>query len=872
MDSLNKKAVAGLIMALIMSLSLTGIIYSQLEETRIKVAEINKRADNARAGELAGLSQLLDMNNGTKMIQSGLLAVEAGKYGASLQADQALRQYLNLAALPIAKVSFGDNTTVYVAYSPDGKYVVSGGASSSGGSSVRVWEAQSGRVIASMPFNSASSVAFSPDGKYVAAGGWNGVAQVWDAKSGREIISQTSGDSVSCVTFSPDGKYVAWSGEGTIRVWDIKKVQEVLQIPHRSVPFITFSPNGKHLLSSGYDRTARVWDIENGSEVLNIAHNGWVKKAIFSPDGKYITSASDDNMLRIWRADSGQVVFEKYNDSKVNDVAFSPDGQFLVAGFEKGTVLVWNVSYESEVARMTHRHSVNSVAFSPDGKYVASSSYGDAARIWVATTGQEIIRFADVSIGSFISTPAQSIAFSPDGKYIATGGCESLTYYKRGFVCEGVARVWEVSNGRQVFDIPQRNLQHDYGNIRSVTYSPLNSNHVLTGNSDGYARVWNIRNGQEVFRIKLGDDGNPVYAAFSSNGKYILAQSATEASVWDSQNGTEIFHKDHLESIVAMAFSPNSELVVSGSSDGTIVVWEAKSGREIVHMAQTVKRESLIFSPDGKYIAAIDMGKASQNGVLPKEGIVRIWEASSGQEITRITYLSQVDTIAFSPDSKHIALNGYSPFKRYPGIVSIREVPSGREITNYYLPEHVYSILFTADGKYIINGGRDFYGTVVIWDIQANHEVSRILTKSTLQALSPDERYLLSGPSPISVWDLQSNIMQIEDWGILSENLAFTTQRNYTQSKDEISRITSYDNAIFTKFSPDGRYILTTGCDFNSYGICNERHIFILYWRIEDLIAETCRRLPRNFTQAEWMQYFPDESYRATCPNLQVEP
>ena len=97
------------------------MLFFKLQETRKQVEEISKRADTARAGELAGQSQLLDMDNGTKMIQSGLLAVESAKNGASLQADQALRRYLDLAALPIIKVSMDVNFySVEVAYSPNG--------------------------------------------------------------------------------------------------------------------------------------------------------------------------------------------------------------------------------------------------------------------------------------------------------------------------------------------------------------------------------------------------------------------------------------------------------------------------------------------------------------------------------------------------------------------------------------------------------------------------------------------------------------------------------------------------------------------------------------------------------------------------------
>jgi len=872
MDKSNKRLLAETTTGLILALVLAGIIFFRLQETRKQVVETSKRADNARAGELAGQSQLLDINDGTKMIQSGLLAVESSRYGASSQADRALRHYLALAALPIAKVSHGDNVyAVYVAYSRNGQYVVSGG-----GKTVKVWEAQNGREVASMFTNSSvSSVAFSPDGRYVAAGSYSydKTAQVWEVKSGKEVLSQSSDTGVAFVTFSPDGKYVAWGGGSAIRVWDIKKAREAIQIPHSSVHFIIFSPDGKYILSSSTDRTARVWDVRSGSEIIKLAHNGWVRKAIFSPDGKYIASISDERAARVWEVNSGREISEMYHDDTVNDIAFSPDGRYVISGSRDKTARVWEALNGHEVARMTHESSVSSVAFSPDGKYVVSGSSDGTARVWNTWDGHEFVRFEDAGINSAV--------FSPDGKYVVTGGCESLTYYQNGqpFICQGVARAWEVSNGRQVIDIPQRNSQYDYGNINSIMYSPLNNNYVLTGNSDGSARIWDIRSGREIIRVTPSEDRNSVSAIFSPNGQYILTSTwGNVARVWDALNGHEIAHMTHADQVLSIAFSPDSKYVVSGSSDGVAIVWEAKSGREVSRVVQNGYIKDAVFSPNGKYVATIDPGKILQTNVLPKEGTVRIWEVSNGREVVHITYPSQVDRIAFSTDSKYIALSGSTdPFKmNFKGIVSIREIPSGREVASYSHPYRIYSMIFTSVGKYLITGSADGYGTIVVWDMQAGKEAVRILSGDPLWgysslSLSPDNRYLLAGGYPARVWDLQSDRPQVEVRDELTDNLTFITHSRYLQSKNEISEF-NFSDPGSSQFSPDGRYILTTGCDFNHYGVCNEKHVFILYWRVEDLAAEACRRLPRNFTLAEWVQYFPGEEYRATCPNLPIEP
>ena len=55
---------------------------------------------------------------------------------------------------------------------------------------------------------SVRSVAFSPDGKYVVSGSDDNTMRVWEAASGKEIARMTHDNNVTSVAFSPDGKYV----------------------------------------------------------------------------------------------------------------------------------------------------------------------------------------------------------------------------------------------------------------------------------------------------------------------------------------------------------------------------------------------------------------------------------------------------------------------------------------------------------------------------------------------------------------------------------------------------------------------------------------------------------------------------------------
>src|SRR4051794_41696398 len=76
-----------------------------------------------------------------------------------------------------------------------------------------------------------SSVAFSPDGKTILSGGHDGEARLWDAASGRRIPVPPlihSGRQVFSVAFSPDGKTILTGGQDCMaRLWDVATMRPI---------------------------------------------------------------------------------------------------------------------------------------------------------------------------------------------------------------------------------------------------------------------------------------------------------------------------------------------------------------------------------------------------------------------------------------------------------------------------------------------------------------------------------------------------------------------------------------------------------------------------------------------------------------------
>jgi WD40 repeat protein len=201
-----------------------------------------------------------------------------------------------------------------VAFSPDGKQIVSGSEGLSGDKSVILWDAATGKENLSLKAQAAAGrcVAFSPDGKRIVATDIRRVV-VWDAVTGKEVLSlgETGGRGISSVAFSPDGKRIARAGQsvdeqkgracGMVKVWDAATGKEVLCLKDAvDLHGVALSPDGKQIVAGAWVKV-KVWDATTGKELLaHQGHTSGISSVVFSPDGKRIVSGSWDKTVRVW--------------------------------------------------------------------------------------------------------------------------------------------------------------------------------------------------------------------------------------------------------------------------------------------------------------------------------------------------------------------------------------------------------------------------------------------------------------------------------------------------------------------------------------------------------------------------------------------
>jgi dipeptidyl aminopeptidase/acylaminoacyl peptidase len=187
-----------------------------------------------------------------------------------------------------------------------------------------VWDLTSGRKMFSMPVPPRSPCAINPDGTRVAAvvedNNRGQSTRLWEADSGREVLTIPGfGQTVSSVAFSPDGRQLAVSGSerragssAGVKIFDAATGKEELAIRGRFgfVRAVAFSPDGRRLAGDSIppglqDAELRLWDARTGRELLILRHSRALNsKPLFVPDGHklFMYSWNAATEIRVWDA------------------------------------------------------------------------------------------------------------------------------------------------------------------------------------------------------------------------------------------------------------------------------------------------------------------------------------------------------------------------------------------------------------------------------------------------------------------------------------------------------------------------------------------------------------------------------------------
>jgi WD40 repeat protein len=202
-----------------------------------------------------------------------------------------------------------------------------------------------------LPSADSDFAVWSPQGNRFATHSFTdaSMVQVWDAHTGRNLASFHFSTPVSDtgLVWTPDGTRIVTSGDKEVDILDVAAQRVVLKVIPTKIdllPLWALSPDGRRIASLNGADTVQIWDAVTGRK-LNVYQSpgNSVKVVAWSPDSRTIATGSTDGTVRVWNADTVPKTYHS-GSSAVLNIKWSPDEKSIVTEDIDGSIWVWKVN------------------------------------------------------------------------------------------------------------------------------------------------------------------------------------------------------------------------------------------------------------------------------------------------------------------------------------------------------------------------------------------------------------------------------------------------------------------------------------------------------------------------------------------------
>ena len=538
-----------------------------------------------------------------------------------------------------------------------------------------------------------TSVAWRPDGGQIATASLDGRVLLWEPQPLRKSDEIKFGPIVFAVDYSPDGKWLAaMVQDDGIHVLDARTKERVAHLTEKipSQSTMTFSPRGDLLAVSGYlggdSYDIHLWDTatwQNQSLANNtplVGHKQQVSRINWSKSGDRLLSSSFDRSVKEWSVPQHKLLHSFDNHSaQVTAAQFArSDRQIVSVG--------WDYAFRrSDIA--SQREIYLGRGHSKRVEWCDLNAAGDL----LATVGEDgVVRFWDLQepraaiverqhAAKCLDDPYPRLSWKRDGKQLAAS-LNSTTCVWKGL---------QFSPGTEVGALPEWSAGDAYFSLWQVD--------VL--------QVRDVR-GQPVRTFKSPEKGfGNCRSAWSQRDARLLISTGSQLFLWDVNEATPKLFAEKLNSIRAIAWSPNDDRALVACTDGLVKVFSTSDGKELSSFKPHPLSHavSVTWSPNGEEFITCSPDRTAI-----------VWNAATQEKVATLAEHSfTVNQAAWSPDGQRIATAG--------GDSTVRIwTTAGEQTLILRHPDQVLALAWSPDGQRLASISQD--GTLLIHDASLSLE------------------------------------------------------------------------------------------------------------------------------------------------------